>query len=134
MSETLFKLCGIALFSVMLITLLKKWGGDFSVLVKIAASVVLCGVCVGVLSPAITYIYELSSLSESVISLSVISTLVRALTVAFISHICASVCRDCGEPSIAYYVELCGKGEILLLSLPMIRDIIDTVQKILDMA
>ena len=44
--------------------------------------------------------------------------------VAVLTHICGEICRSCGENAAAAGVELGGKAEILLLSLPLIRKIL----------
>ena len=50
MSELMFKACGIAAIASMLILLVKKWGSDLAVLLKIASSITLAALCFGALS------------------------------------------------------------------------------------
>ena len=132
MREVFFKLCGVALVAVFLILIVKKNGADIAILIKVAAGILLGGVSILALSPIIEYMYELSGEIDEIVPISVIGVLLKALCVAFICQICASVCRDCGEGNIAYYVELGGKVEILLLSLELIENLVGTTQKILD--
>ena len=78
-----------------------------------------------------SYVYELSgsdSMSHLVPSVTVV---LQVLCVAFLTQICASACRDCGEATMAYYVELGGKCEMLILSLPLIKNIIETAIKLI---
>lgn len=132
MGGVLFKLCGIALLSVFLILIVKKSGADMALLIKVAAAILLGGVSIFALSPIIEYVYELSGEIDGIVSVSVIGVLVKALCIAFICQICASICRDCGEGNIAYYVELGGKIEILLLSLELISSFVGTTREILE--
>ncbi|MBO5683300.1 MAG: hypothetical protein J6S10_04900 [Clostridia bacterium] len=133
MSEILFKVCGVAAVASMMILLMKKWGGDLAVMLKIASGITLAAICFGAVSPIISYVRELSeldltgSLSESA------EFLIQILAVAVVTHFCSTVCRDCGESSLGTYVELGGKIEILLLSLPLVRKIIDMAVGLLDM-
>ncbi len=125
MSEFIFKVCGLALVSVMLILLIKKWGNELSTLLKIASGVLLASVCFGALPPLVGYVNDLAwavgnaELSESV------ELMLRVLATAIVTHVCAAVCRDSGEGTIGSYVEIGGKVEIVLLTLPMIKKIID---------
>lgn len=125
MSEFIFKVCGSALVSVMLILLIKKWGNELSTLLKIASGVLLASVCFGALPPLVGYINELTEavgnaeLSESV------ELMLRVLATAIVTHVCAVICRDSGEGTIGSYVEIGGKVEIIVLTLPMIKKIID---------
>jgi stage III sporulation protein AD len=132
MGGVLLKLCGIALLSVFLILIVKKSGADIAVLIKIAAAVLLGGASILAISPIIEYMYELSGEIDLIVPISVVGVLVKVLCVAFICQICASICRDCGEGNIAYYVELGGKVEILLLSLDLIGNLVDTTREILE--
>ena len=132
MSDVTFKVCGAAILCAVLVLILKKGGSDSLPLVKIAAVVVLGGACIGALSPIISYIQNLANGALSGVPLSVAFVIVKALCIAFISYMCASVCRECGEGGIATFAELAGKGEILLLSLELIGEILSVAEKILD--
>ena len=131
MSETLYKLFGLALIALTALLLMKKASADFITLVKLGAGIVLSGACFYLIEPVISYVYELSdneSLSDLIPSVTVV---LQVLCVAFLTQICASACRDCGEATMAYYVELGGKCEMLVLSLPLIKEIIDTAIKLI---
>ena len=125
MSELIFKICGIAVVSSMLILLIKKWGSDLAVMLKIAAGVGLAAVCLGAVSPIISYVRELADMGGSAGLVSSVEFMLRVLAVAVVSHVSATVCRDCGEGSIGGYVELGGKIEIIILSLPFVKDMIE---------
>ena len=53
--------------------------------------------------------------------------LFRALGIATLSHITAELCRDSGEGTLAQWVEMLGKLEILAMCLPLIASVMDTV-------
>ena len=131
MSEFIFKLCGLAIVSVMLILLIKKWGNELSVLLKIAAGVILASVCFGAVSPLIDYVRELGEAVGNAEILESVELMLRVLATAIVTHVCATICRDSGEATIGSYVELGGKVEIIALTLPMVKKIIDlTVEMI----
>lgn len=125
MSAFLFKACGLAVISAMLIMLLKKWGADHAVLLKVASGIALAAVCFGAVSPVVEYVRELGAVGEESGLYESVEFMLRVLAVAVVTHICATICRDCGEATLASYVELGGKVEILVLSLPMVKQIID---------
>ena len=121
----MFKACGLAVISAMLIMLLKKWGADHAVLLKVASGIALAAVCFGAVSPVVEYVRELGAVGEESGLYESVEFMLRVLAVAVVTHICATICRDCGEATLASYVELGGKVEILVLSLPMVKQIID---------
>ena len=125
MGETFFKICGIALLSAMLIATLKKFGSEMSTLLKLVSGVVVAAACVASLSPVIDFVREVSALGGGRIGEYTLF-LLKILGVAITVHICATVCRDCGEPSLAGYIEFGGKVEVIILSLPYISEIIET--------
>lgn len=53
--------------------------------------------------------------------------MMKALGIALCSRVCAEICRDCGENSISVKVELGGKIGILLLSLPLLQQIVNSI-------
>ena len=125
MSELIFKICGLALVSVMLILLIKKWGNELSTLLKIASGVLLASVCFGALSPLVEYINSLAETVGDAALLESVELMLRVLATAIVTHACASICRDSGEGTIGSYVEIGGKVEIILLTLPTVKKIID---------
>lgn len=57
--------------------------------------------------------------------------IMKALGIAFLTQLCAQVCRDCGETNLASNVETIGKTELLLISLPLFEEIFEIVRGIL---
>ena len=60
--------------------------------------------------------------------------LLKALGVSILAHVTATVCRDAGEGSMAYYVELGAKIEILILSLPLLGEMLSLAMELLEMS
>lgn len=59
-------------------------------------------------------------------------TLVKALGVAFACETGADVCRELGETGIASKIELAGKIEILVFSLPVAMDLLNAARGLMD--
>lgn len=125
MGDLIFKTCGLAVISALLIALLKKWNADLAVFVKIAAGVLLVAACIASVAPIVEYVSELAAFGERNEMLTAAEFMLRVLAAAIVTHICANICRDCGEATLASYMELGGKMEIVLLSLPLVKEIID---------
>lgn len=134
MSAELIKIFGIALLGALLGVLLRKWNGDAALLFKVACGVVMCVACILLLSPLVERIKELAETALGESASEAVSVLLRVLCVALLSHICASVCRDCGEGTIAYYAELGGKIEIMILCLPLFLDVLDIALELIRMS
>lgn len=128
MSEYLFKVFGVALIAAMMITLFRKWGSDFATLLKVAAGALVAAACVGGIAPIVEY---MRSLGEASLPWETVEGMLRILAVAMVTHICATICRDCGESTLGGYLELGGKVEIIALTLPMIKEIVEVTVGIL---
>ncbi len=134
MSDLLLKIFGGALLGVMVMLILKKSNPDSALMLKLTVGIVLACACIAFLKPIVEYIIEISEsfgATEQIMRSAEI--LLKALGVAVLTHICATVCRDSGEGSIAYYVELGGKIEIMLLSLPLLRNVTDMALELLEL-
>ncbi len=53
----------------------------------------------------------------------VFSVVLRMLGIGMLCTVAADACRDLGEESMASRVEMCARAEILLLSLPFLREL-----------
>ena len=91
---------------------------------------ILCvaGGCLTLLSPVLGWMRELAAAGGMSDRLSL---LLRGLGVALLTQICTDVCRQSGEATLANGVEMAGKAELLLLCLPLLRELIEAAQGLL---
>ena len=126
--DTLLKLCGFGVITALFSLLLKRWGGDLSLLLRLVAGVAMGAVTVSAVSPILSFLTRIADGSAMEPYLGV---LLRVLCASVVTNLSAVICRDLGEASLAGYVELGGKIEILLLSLPLMEEIIETVGRMI---
>lgn len=135
MSGGILKLFGGAIIAVLIIVILRRESPDMALSVKMCAGVILAVACIASMTPIIEYVGEIGESFGADESLSMaIEVLLKALGVSILAHVTANICRDAGEGSIAYYVELGAKIEILILSLPLLVDIISLAIELLEMS
>jgi stage III sporulation protein AD len=113
--------------------ILRAYKPEWAPFLRMAVTVVALGLTVGLVSTVLTYITDLATATGASEGEGW-SLLLKALGVAFLTETAASVCRDSGETGLATWVETAGKLEILLLSFPLIRTVLDTVTELLGMA
>lgn len=124
---TTVKLCGIAIVAVMLIVTLKQLKAEFALPATIISSIVIFTVGLACLAPAIEY---LNSILNSEIT-EYMTVLMKSLGIALLTQTTADICRDSGESSVAAKVEFAGKAEILVLSLPLITELLEISRDLL---
>jgi stage III sporulation protein AD len=124
---------GVATVGLTALLILRAYKPEWAPFLRMAVTVVALGLTVGLVSTVLTYITDLATATGGLEGEGW-SLLLKALGVAFLTETAASVCRDSGETGLATWVETAGKLEILLLSFPLIRTVLDTVTELLGMA
>ena len=117
----MLKYCGAALCALAAVLVLRSQKSEFSGLVSLAASVILLGAAMVTFLPIVEFV------SQTVVGTGFseyLTVLMKALGITLTIQLCAEVCRDAGEASLASKLELVGRAEILILCLPLIRDLI----------
>lgn len=124
---------GIATVGLAALLILRAYKPEWASLLRMAVTVVALGLTLTLAATVLSYVTELAS-ATGALEGEGWPILLKALGVAFLTETAASVCRDSGETGLATWVETAGKLEILLLSFPLIRTVMDTVTDMLGMA
>ena len=124
------KIGGIALTGLSALLILRAYKPEWTVFLRMAVTVVSLGLVLSLAGTVMDSITELTAATGALDGESW-TILLKALGLAFLTETAASVCRDSGEAGLATWVETAGKLEILLLSFPLIRTVMDTVADLL---
>lgn len=124
---------GIAMLGLTALLLLRAYKPEWAPFLRMAVTVVALGLTLTLAATVLRYVTELAA-ATGALDGEGWPILLKALGVAFLTEAAASVCRDSGEGGLATWVETAGRLEILLLSFPLIRAVMDTVTGILGMA
>ena len=125
----LFKFFGLCISSAILLVILKRSQSEMSVMLKVTVSIALMGACALWISPIITYV---SAIFESTNIGKYGEILIKALCISLISGVCAMICRDAGEEGISQFALLAGRIQIVIISLPVIDEILEISVKLLE--
>ncbi len=116
----IFAICGCALITVAAFGIIKELKPSAAPFCAAAAGLSMVAYIVSATQPIIDFFTQLNQITGGSISV-----MIKALGVAVCCNITAEICRECGEASSAAKVELAAKTAILLLALPLIKDIIN---------
>ncbi len=116
-----FKICAVGIVFAIICVLIKNYRGEFLIPVRLASTVVIFGVAVILISPVIKF---LNSIMGQTLPLEYMEIILKTLAIAYMTQISGELCRECGENSIAFGIETVGKIEIVVLSLPLISNVI----------
>jgi stage III sporulation protein AD len=117
-------IAGIAVCAAVIAAMLRRYHQEYSVILGIAAGVVILLEVFRNVSPVLNQVGGL--LSSSGLSSQYAVILLKTLGICFLAQFAADACRDAGENALASQVELAGKVAIVVLSLPLFQKIAST--------
>ena len=122
---TVFKICGItAIFLVFALCFFTD-RRNIGVFVALCLSLLIVLSGVENIIPLFDYVREVS-LSASDLG-GYLDVMLKSLGVALICSATAGICRENGERTVGACIEFFGKGEMLVLALPVIKDLIQMI-------
>ncbi|MBO2945122.1 stage III sporulation protein AD [Paenibacillus sp. F411] len=125
----MIQIVGIGLISTILILIIKEQKPLFAFLLTVTTSVVIFLFLAGKIGTVITMLEDLAE--RSGVQIIYLKTVLKIIGIAYIAEMGAQVVRDAGQESIASKIEMAGKVLILVLAVPIIGIIIETVLKLL---
>ena len=122
------KMCGLVLCALIICIVFKNIKGEYSLLIRISVTIMVCALTLALITPLFSFIDEIS---KNTIVSSYLPILIKALGIALLVQITADICTDSGESSLGERIELFGKAEILVISIPLIKNLFNICEAII---
>lgn len=125
----IFKIAMLAIAAVLMGILLKKNQEQIGVLISISACILIFGCSVSELETvfdAIEKIRQMASLNSDYVVI-----LLKMMGITYIAEFSSGLCKDAGYSAIASQIELFGKLSVLVLSMPVLLTLLETVSGLL---
>ena len=119
---------GIIICALCVCVVFKNLHSEYSLLIRLCVTIGVSITAIVVLFPVLSYINEISSGTEIEKH---IPSLIKALGIALAVQITADTCRDAGEEALASRVYLFGQAEILIISIPLLKELFALCARIL---
>lgn len=116
-----FAVCGLVLSVTLFLILIRQLRPEFAPPLSLCLTILVTLASLGAMVPLIDYLKTLSLDRFG----DYIPYLLKSLGISLLSSTASDLCRDCGENAVAVKLELFGKCEIALLSLPLLKDLLD---------
>lgn len=113
---------GLGVVAVCLVVLLRQYKPEYALMISLICSVLIFSAVIARLLPALDEISGM--LADADIDSSYIAILLKAMGLCFVTQIASDSCRDAGESAIASRIDLAGRIALVLVALPLFRDII----------
>ena len=120
---------GLGLIAALLVLILKEYRPEMAMQVSLAAGVIIMLLVINRIVGAVNAITETAVAAG--INLVYLQTLLRVIGIAYLAEFGAQICRDAGEGSIAARVELAAKVIILVMAVPVIMEIMESVLRMI---
>ena len=123
------KYCALALLALAAVLVMKALKSEFAGFAALASSAVLMCAALVSFSPVLEYINTLAEGSPFSEHLTV---LLKAMGITLLVQFASEICRDSGETALASKLELVGKAEILLLCMPLVKELITLAAQMME--
>ncbi|GIP20220.1 MULTISPECIES: stage III sporulation protein AD [Paenibacillus] len=125
----IIQIVGLGLLAAILILVLKEQKPVFAFLIAACTGITIFLLLIGKISSIISVLENLAEASG--VETIYLKTILKIIGIAYIAEFGAQIVRDAGQDGIASKIELAGKVLIMVLALPIIGIIIETVMKLL---
>jgi hypothetical protein len=122
------QLAGLALLCCMLLLLLRELRPALLPPIRVGITLITAGAAFALYAPVLTRIHTLFTATGAT---EYAAPLLRALGIATICELTATLCRDLGEGGVADGVQLFGRIEILVLCLPLVDRVLELAKELL---
>ncbi len=125
---SLFTVCAFAIVASVVVVYFKQVRSEFAVPLVLVCSLVLLKTTLSMIFVNFEFlknVLETSSMNEYT------GVLLKTLGISLTVQTASDICKDAGENAIASKVELFGKAEILIVSIPLIKKIFEVSQEIM---
>ena len=127
--NSFFQVTGAVLISVVLGLTLSKYSKDFSVVLILLVSCMVLAAMTAYLEPIIDFIEELLRLGE--IQNDLLKPLLKATGIGIIAEIASLICADSGNAALGKCIQILTAMVILWISLPLMRSLLELMQRML---
>lgn len=125
----IIKIVSFAFISLFLVLILRGRRDDLAVQLSIAVGALIFLFMVSKITAVMELLQQLALKAN--IDFVYLNTVFKILGIAYLASFCSEVCRDAGESSIASKVEFGGKILILVLAIPILMGVLNSILKIM---
>lgn len=118
-----------AILAALCATVLRRTGGEFAVLLMLAAGVWMLCVTGQALGDTVAFLGRLARVAQ--MDMDVVEPVVKVVSLSIITRVAAEVCRTAGEGGIAACVELAGAFLALAATLPLMNAVVEMIAGLL---
>lgn len=125
----MIQVVGFSLITLFLYLFLKETKGTFAVMLLLAAGIIIFLFVMPYVNEIISFMQNIAK--ESGMDSSYIAIVMKIIAIAYLSTFCSYICNDAGVTVLGKKVEFTGKIMILLLAIPIMVNILNSILSIM---
>ncbi|AEI41227.1 stage III sporulation protein AD [Paenibacillus mucilaginosus] len=125
----IIQIVGLGLITTILVLIIKEQKPMFAFLLTAFTGITIFLFLIGKIAVVIGVLEDLANRAD--INMIFLKTILKIIGIAYIAEFGAQIVRDAGQESVASKIELSGKILIMVMAIPIVSVIIDTVVKLL---
>lgn len=127
--DTIIQIVGLGLVGAVLALVLKQYKPELALPLSLVVGLIIFTF---MLKKIIVIIQTLEKLArQAEVDQIYLTTILKAIAIAYIAEFGAQICRDAGEKIIASKIEFAGKVMIMILGLPIMMAILESILQLL---
>lgn len=123
------KVVAFAFIALFIVLILKERKQELAIQVSIIAGIFIFLFLINKITIILQILEQLSLKAN--IDFIYLNTVFKILGIAYLSSFCSQICNDAGESSIGSKVEFAGKILILVLAIPILMAVLQSILKIM---
>ncbi|GAA0075953.1 stage III sporulation protein AD [Clostridium sp. CTA-5] len=123
------KIATLAFVGLFLTLLFKNSKSEISVFISLAVSVLILLLIISQVQEIITFLRSIADKAN--IDTVYIGIVLKILAIAYLASFTSEICKDAGASSIATKVEFSGKIMILVLAIPILMAVLNSILQIM---
>lgn len=125
----IIRIIGMGLAVTLLVLVIRQQRPELAVQLSLALAVTVFLLVIDKIALALNLLEDLAAKAN--VSQNYLNTVLKIIGIAYVTEFGAQVCRDAGEGAVAAKVEFAGKVCIIVMSIPVIALVLDTVVKLM---
>lgn len=127
MVDKICTIMGVCIISSVFCRLLGKYNKEQAFMLSAVTCTVILGFILLRMTPVFSFINNLCAVCS--IDEKYIMILFKSAGICYLTQFTCDICHDCGEGAVAAAAEISGKAALMIISLPLLEEIVSLVQK-----
>lgn len=125
---SIISICSLVFCIVILSKVLEKTSKEYVVIISIISSVLILSYLINQLSPILDLIHQLSGILNDGEDIYIV--LLKSLGISIVTNLAIDICKDNGETALSSIILMSGKVCILILSIPLLNELISIIRQV----